>query len=215
MNGTNDCIAYINKLVMFGTNSPDKLLISASRGTYSNTNYYFDNTANIPITANVSGLNASNGVVQAGASPATVIYSNAVDSGLATHITNGFNVAGYLSFGAHSSLGGSYAVNNSVQWRGDSGWWIIETVESFNGVRYTDGQGNFLEWFSSNAFGGISYANTPIGAVSHVDEPGETGVTDASIYFASWESGKNFAICAWLSKPSPELQAVGDPFVTK
>ena len=45
VNGTNDCIAYINKLVSIGTNySPGKLVISVSAGGYGNTNYYFDDT---------------------------------------------------------------------------------------------------------------------------------------------------------------------------
>ena len=46
MNGTNDCIAYINKLKAFGTNTA--LIISASAGVngntnYGNTNYVVDN----------------------------------------------------------------------------------------------------------------------------------------------------------------------------
>ena len=44
--GTNDCIAYINKLVSFGSNySPGQLIISASVGGYSNSNWYFDEQA--------------------------------------------------------------------------------------------------------------------------------------------------------------------------
>src|SRR5439155_10275392 len=122
---------------------------------------------------------------------ASVTYSNAVDNGLANHITTGSNVAGYLCWGAHSSLGGGYATNGYVQWSGNSGWWIIETVESFNGRRDTD-QGNFIKWFSSNGFGGANYSNTPVGAVTHVEEPDLAGVEDSAIFFGLWEARKNF-----------------------
>jgi hypothetical protein len=78
---------------------------------------------------------------------------------------------------------------------------------------------NFLEWFSSGAFGGTNYSNTPIGAVSNVEEPNTLGASSPQIYFGLWASGKNFAICAWNSRnvsPSHQsFQAIGDPFVTK
>ena len=44
------------------------------------------------------------------------------------------------------------------------------------------GQGNFLEWYASNAFGGANYSNTPIAAVSHVDEPGQVD-NQPNVYF--------------------------------
>lgn len=69
-------------------------------------------------------------------------------------------------------------------------------------------------WFSSGAFGGTNYANTPVAGVSYPNEPGEYGTIDAT-YFSLWESGKNFANCAWNSQATPCVQAVGDPFVTK
>ncbi len=53
----------------------------------------------------------------------------------------------------------------------------------------------------------------PIGAVTHVDEPGFAG-NYASIYFGLWAGGKNFAACAWNSRWTPYLQAVGDPWIT-
>ena len=215
MNGINDCTNYINKLVSFGSNyCPGKLIISASAGGYGNTNYYFDDTGILGVTSNVSGVNASNAVVLAGASPASVTYTNVTDGGLIDHITNGVNVSGYMSFGAHSSLGVSYATN-VVVWSGNSAWWIIETVESYNGRRYETDMGTFMEWFSSNAFGGMSYTKTPIGAVSNVDEPSESGINDAATYFGLWEARKNFAICAWNSRITSFFQAVGDPFITK
>ena len=90
---------------------------------------------------------------------------------------------------AHSTLGYTYATNGNVIWSGSSGWWIIETIESFNGLRRNSdsGQGFFLQWFSQNAFGGSNYSNTPVGAVSHVYEPGLDHVNDPSPYF--WALG--------------------------
>ena len=142
------------------------------------------------------------------------IFSNSVYYTL-PHSTSKTNVGGYICWGAHSSLGGSYPTNGAVAWSGSSGWWIIETIESFNGIRGGYGQGNFTQWFSANAFGGTNYSNTPVGAVSHTEEPSLGGVEDSATYFGLWSAGKYFAISAWNSKQTPYFQAVGDPFVTR
>ncbi len=102
-----------------------------------------------------------------------------------------------MCWGSHSSLGGDYANDGTVQFKGNSSWWIIETAESFNGLRINPGQGTFVTWFSASAFGGTNYLNTPIGAVSHVDEPGLGGVTSSDAFFDFWAGGKFFATCAW------------------
>jgi len=211
---TNDCIAYITKLEYFGTNySPGKLLISASSGGYGNTNYYFDDTT-FGGSTGPGGL-AKDAVIQAGASPASVIYSNYVDTGtLNGHVTMGTNLTGYFSWGWHSTLGAEYANNGTVQWNGNSGWWIIETVESFNGQRFS-GQGNFIRWFSETGFGSTNYTNTPVGAVTHVDEPNFAGINKPAVYFGLWQRDRMFATCAWISEGTPRLQVVGDPFVKK
>ena len=119
-----------------------------------------------------------------------------------------------MSWGGHSSLTNEYPRNGAVVWHGNSSWWIIETIESFNGTRST-GSGNFTQWFSEIAFGGTNYQNTPVGAVSHTDEPGLGYINDGSIYFSLWAAGKSFAISAWRSRQTIFFQAVGDPFVTK
>lgn len=98
---------------------------------------------------------------------------------------------------------------------------MVDTIESWNGQRYTTDQGNFIQWFSSNAFGGTNYLNTPVGGVTSVDEPHALGASDPKIFFGLWSLGNNFGICAWNSRlispfPNPQVfQAVGDPFVTK
>jgi hypothetical protein len=222
MRTPNDCKAYIDKLEFFGTNySPGQLLISASAGGYGNTNYYFDDTE-LGYSGDAVGLSGFEGVIQNGASSNSVVYTNVYpDCGSsACHITTGTNVAGYFSWGAHSPyLGVGYATNGNVRWFGNSRWWIIQTIESYNGQRDapTTVQGNFLQWFSATAFGGTSYENTPVGAVSYVTEPGSAHLTnDPFVYFGDWAAGKCFARCAWISSQRPQvLQAVGDPFVSK
>lgn len=120
-----------------------------------------------------------------------------------------------MCWGAHSTLGVDYPTNAAkVTWLGASRWWIIETVESFNGQR-DYGAGVFLKCFSANAFGGTNYSNTPVGVVSHVDEPGLPGVNDATKYFGLWASGKNFGITAWNSRKTEYFQAIGDPLVER
>jgi hypothetical protein len=74
---------------------------------------------------------------------------------------------------------------------GNTSWHPMDTIESYNGQRYQPNQGNFVKWYSSNAFGGINYSNTPIGAVSHVDEPYAPYVENPQVYFGLWAAGKN------------------------
>lgn len=212
MNGTNDCIGYINKLAYIGTNySPRKLIISASASGYGNTNYYIDDGNNQ--NYGVFGISAVSGILNENPT-ATVIYSNNVDNGVASHIITGVNVAGYFCWGAHSTLGSNYPLGY-VNWTGNNAWWIIETAESFNGQRYESHQCNYIKWFSPNAFGGTNYSNTPNGAVSNTDEPNESGLNNPSVYFGLWAYGKNFAICAWVSRNTPYFQAVGDPLIVQ
>ena len=220
VNGTNDCIAYIYKVRSFGTNySPGRLVISASAGGYGNTNYVVDDMNNlycgdpwVPAT--------TNGLIEAGVSQSAIQFltgcEDTGDTGDLPHLTNAANVAGYISWGFHSSLRSYYATNGVIRWSGNSGWWIIRTEESFNGQRAGDG-GNFLMWFASNAFGGTNYSNTPIGGPTYVAEP-TAPVTENDVLFYLWASGKNLAICCWTARDPgtpPYYQVVGDPFVTR
>jgi hypothetical protein len=129
-------------------------------------------------------------------------------------LTNAVDVAGYISWGFHSSL--QVWTPETAKWTGNSGWWIIETIESYNGQRsYVGIDGLFLRWFSSSAFGGTNYSNTPVGGVTHTEEPQLSGVNDAALYFGLWASKKDFALCAWRSRVTPFFQAVGDPLVSR
>ena len=222
MNGTNDCIGYINKLAAFGTNG--QLVISASAGNYGNTNYVLDNVRYLNPTNYPPSIasNAITGLIAVGVQTNSIYYLDGYENGInLPHLTNAVNVAGYICWGWHSSLGSDYATTNGtvqVKWSGNSGWWIIRTEESFNGQR---AGGQFLSWFSSSAFGGTNYSNTPVGGVTYVNEP-LAPATDNAGYFGMWASGKSFAICAWntiniytdLGYP-PAFQMVGDPFVTR
>jgi len=218
MNGTNDCIGYINKLASIGTlissNSP---LLSASAGGYGNTNYAIDNIRSAQYSGVFAVSSTTNGLLAAGVSPRAITYVTGIEgSSPPAHLTGITNLTGYICWGGHSSLGNQYAINGSVKWLGNSGWWLIRTEESFNGQRYVNSFGNYIQWFSANAFGGTNYSNTPIGAVSYPDEPGAYA-TDNSIYFGLWASGKNLGICSWTSLSSGvhRFQVVGDPFVIK
>jgi hypothetical protein len=229
---TNDCIAYINKLEQFGTNfSPGKLTISASGRDYWNTNFVLDDIRHGTGYVRTNGdldysdygsvvWGVTNALLAAGVPQSAIFFyngietiTNGVTSDLA-HPTDLTNVAGYMCWGGHSSLGNEYPRNRKVLWHGSSSWWIIETTESFNGQRSL-GQGNFTQWFSASAFGGTDHENTPVGAVSHTDEPTLPRLNNPQRYFGLWASGQSFAVCAWNSRRTEHFQAVGDPFVTK
>ena len=158
----------------------------------------------------VSG--ATNGLLANGVSSSAIMFADGLDiitNGLALdgpHIRSAGNVAGYMCWGYHSSLGTFYALSNNVVWTGNSQWWLIHTVESFNGQREANTWrcGNYINWFSINAFGGTGYSKTPVGAVSYVDEP-TTGAIDPSLYFGFWARGKTFVISAWNTHHSDFL----------
>jgi hypothetical protein len=212
-----DCEAYVDKVAVMGSNAaPGQLIISASANQYGNTNFYFDDVRDVIPYGSGPGIGSlAASAVSAVSTNFPVKYVYGADNGtLAGHITNGINAAGYLSWGGHSSLDRYYPTNGFVKWSGNSSWWIIETVESNNGKQVSD-QGNFIEWFSSNAFGGLNYSNTPVGAVCHSGEPGLSGVNNSAIYFGLWASGKSLPICAWNSARTHFLVVIGDPFIKR
>ena len=67
-----------------------------------------------------------------------------------------------------------------------------------------------MQWFAQNAFGGTNYLNTPVGAVSHVDEPYLMGVNDFGEYLRLWAKGRAFGATTWISRRTPFFQAVGE-----
>jgi len=184
--GTNDCIAYINKIKsMASNNPPGTLFIGGTAAHYGNTNWYFDDTiagvTNSCPPTNSLGYLAEQGVLAANPS-ASIFYS------YNTIITNGTNIAGYYSRGTHNDyFTSSYPTNGQIVFSGASKWYLIETDESFNGQRVPEyPQGNFLGWYASNAFGGSSYSCTPIGAVCHVNYT--LGQAAIDIFSPNWNS---------------------------
>jgi|GEM_PF-1479392 len=110
---------------------------------------------------------------------------------------------------------GEYMLDGSITFTGKSGWYIIETGESFNGLWLTDSsQGNFIKWFSRKAFGSSNYEYTPVAAVTRISESSSTGGNVPEL-FPCWDSGQPFAYCAWKSSQASTLQAIGDPWVTR
>jgi hypothetical protein len=218
-NGTAACEGYINKLVsVASTNSRGRVILSASAGGYGNANWYFDDTET-NYSGDPLGYSDAEAVLQDGFSPSSIFYTNVNPecTNLECHITSATNVAGYFSWGSHSvGLGTNYATNGILNWKGNSGWYLMQTAESYNG-QLAPGfpQGNFVSWFASDAFGGANYSNTPIGAVSNVEEPGTPTSHYAGVYFGLWGSGMNAGICAWNAINSTFFQEIGDPLVTR
>lgn len=218
-----DAQAYIDKLktVYDGMANPG-LIISASENNQGGTDYYFDDSDRI-YSFSKPGNDARVAVLAENPS-ATITYSGDPGDTSPTpdqndNITSASNVSGYSTWGRNSDLGGDYANNGTVTFTGNSNWYIIRTIESFNGRRSTF-QENIQGWFAANAFGGTSYANTPAFGVSHVEEPFLGGVNDGA-FFGMWEredtSGPaHFAIeAAWSSRNTPYFQCVGDPLIKR
>jgi hypothetical protein len=210
-----DCFAYVDKLRYFGTNySPGSIYIRPDRNGYGNSTYYFDDTRAEALFRHTPGLEAKRGVSASGAHSNLVIYTDTFSP--RTSPSMGTNVAGHLCWGYHGNFPTYYTTNGWLQFHGDSAWFPIMSIESFNGQwEPFDFQTSYHFWFVKNAFFGQDYQFTPIGAVSHLYEPFVHGVSDAYKYFGWWELGKCFARCAWASRRTAAFQACGDPFVCK
>jgi alpha-tubulin suppressor-like RCC1 family protein len=232
MNGTNgasDCTNYINKLISFASNyCPNQLIISASVGGYGNANWYFDGG----LTPDSYGLYAGRAVSYFETSSSLIETSG-------TNITSdATNVAAYFTCGWDCLNDTDMFVDGTVRFFGQSAWYVMTTIDSFDGQRDTDPsdpefvQANFLSWFTTNSFGGTNYSNTPVGALTTVNEPLLPGKPNPATFYGEWAAGKSFAISAWAANSDwmgvdwigygytpfnggPQFQAVGDPFVRK
>lgn len=216
MGDTNACRAYIDKVAYFGTNySPGKLIISASGGGYANTNYYADGV-NIGYGIGEGGV-ISNSLVSSGVSPAAITAVDGIDV-YTNHIMQATNVAGYCSYGGHSTLTRAFVTNRVVRFYGQSSWFAMTTIESYAGRRYDPDYSTYVDWYSVNAFGGTNYEHTPVAAAANTDECSCT--PDAKSLLDYWASGKNAAICCWQAGEIAHFQGattlvVGDPLVKK
>jgi hypothetical protein len=130
-----------------------------------------------------------------------------------SHISTGQNLAGFTTWGANGGIGGNYSSDGTFRWSGNNNWYIMHTIESFNGQR-NSAQGCFTKWFQSGAFGGTGYENCPVGAVGHVEEPYLENTTNTG-YYILWQTGYPFIECAWQARLTPFYGVFGDPFVCK
>lgn len=219
-NRLTDCFAYVDKLARFASNySPGKVIISASAGGYGNNQYFLDDVLPSPQAGpNAKGVGIYDGYL---ALLAQGVSSNLLNYTYDTNlvIRYGTNLAGYMS---HGSYGWAPYFNlpfdAKVQFKGSSEWYIMATVESFNGLREkrdAEGMADYAELFSSGSFGRTNYQATPVGTVGHVFEPSAGGVNDPTRYFGLWQQGHNFAFCAWHSVRTPFLVLTGDPLVRR
>jgi hypothetical protein len=226
-NGTSDCTAYIDKLVSFSSNySPGQLKISASAGGYNNTNWYIDYTGDPNYAWYGRAITAEYGITNADPTASVIGTSGSVLIGL-YYFTNftmeATNVGGYFTAGWDGGFGDTNMfVDGLIRFYGQSGWYIMSTIDSFSGQRGEQGeflQASFLSWYSTNSFGGTNYSNTPVGGITYVDEPGANQLYIRSLYYGGWAAGKTFANSAWAclyqNGPVEMFQAVGDPFVIK
>lgn len=223
MGSTNATRAYIDKLASIGMLAiPGQPYLSAGT-SYGSTNFVFDGIRRnfgVELYASYSGTvsNAMVAVATSGNSTLAYRFQDGIEtySGEVNHLlTTCTNISGYMSWGVHGSLPSTYPTDGTLQWSGNSGWWTILTLESFNGqVWQLSPQGNFVGWFSSNAFGGANFSNTPVAAVGNVTEPMMvTAGVNGEKYFKLWATGKPFGGAVWSTQEALRFQAFGDPFV--
>ncbi len=211
---------YIDKIKAVYSFMPVKAVLVSARGTpFEGSTYYlsdaqrqFDKKGEERAKAVMTTLRT--------AYPALPLSYKAYEE---TPISIAPDVAGFFSWGIYEykngtgpgGWNGDYSINGTVRFSGKSGWYLIQTVESFNGLWQAAGhQGNFIKWFSPRAFGGTDYQNTPAAAVTYVIEPSPSGIHSPYL-FVCWERGNPFAYCAWKSYVAQGSQAVGDPLVTR
>ncbi len=236
-----DCKAYIDKIKTMAARAlpngsipnAGKVIIRASAtDAAGNNRYYLDDAQNRNYAyrpgADIRNALLEPGVLGAGSSDIT--YSAGPDNSVADHIgtfTSTIHslpnsVAGYWSWGGHSSLTGNYPLATPanepyrVRFAPGNGWYIIQTSESYNGFRNLayGFQASFTYWFAATAFGGSGYNNTPIGAFVNAKEPGRYG-NYPSIAFSLWARGKAFGTCVANSYANSTAIGVGDPLVAR
>lgn len=199
-------IAYIDKLEKTGNLMAVKSDILSSSGTEMSGNTYYMEEVNPNYTINlcydmIRELLNCNPL-------ASYVYNDR------THIFEADNVAGYCSWGANGMLGNDYSTSGAVRFSGKSEWYLLATMESGNGQMINLNQGDFINFFSRTAFGGLNYENTPAGMAGFVEEPYIYGLYDP-MYFALWEAGYVLADTAWSCRRTPFYIVIGDPLIRK
>lgn len=209
MGSQESTIAYVDKLKAMYQQMPEpSLFISAQNTGEQGDTYYIEDTGNQYSDTWGSKINE---LLKAGG--ARTEYHSVGGN----QIASARDVLGFFSWGANAGRGQWYSLGfgKPITFSGNSGWYIIQTAESYNGQLTGNlWQGKFSHWFSKTAFGGSNYENTPVGAVAHVDEPTLAGINHP-IYFGCWDKGNLFIDCAWMSKSAVHTIVIGDPWVRK
>ena len=226
MNTLADTQAYIDKLkTIYDGMGSSTLIISAEENGQGGDSYHLDDTSRIYSYSRPASL-ARAAILEQDAGATITLSGDGGDTDptpdQTSHIISAANVSGYSTWGANGGQGGDYSNGGGsfpVTFSGQSNWYIIRTIESYNGRRSTF-QGNVTDWFKTNAFGGTSYSNTPAFAVSHVEEPYLSGVNDGE-FFGMWatddSAGSKFLAieAGWSSRNTPYFQCAGDPLITR
>jgi len=216
MGSLEDCRAYVRKLgaIYSATpNSQKSIFISGRKSGLVGNKFWFEDVESKVIYGQ-HGKSAYVTIMHIDSPYYEKIYKKEPP-----HLWQCQDVVGYLCWGWNGGMHGNYAVpepeahGGKVRFSGKSNWYLIQTIESFNGRREVH-QGHFTQWFSHWAFGGTNYSSTPICAVTHVDEPGLFGVNEPTILWKKWIEGEIFAKCAWDSVKSTPIMFVGDPLIT-
>jgi hypothetical protein len=202
--------AYIDKIKrVCNAMSAPSLIVSAQSAGLGGTNYLLDELrddaykANAPIASDEYYLNTI----------ASVSLERLTYTRTAPNVKRGTDVLGYETWGVHGGLPGTYPYDGTISFGGKSNWWLVKTIESYNGI-IASGQGNFEGFFNPRCAGGFFHSRTPVGMACHTDEPRLGGI-EGPQYLANWEKGLLFSECAWSSRKTPFFMAVGDPLVTR
>jgi hypothetical protein len=208
--------AYIQKIkTMYEAMSSPSVIVSADSAGLGGSNYLMDEVRN-PAYSSLFPISLTNSDLAkpsySNVSLARRLYIFGI-AGTNAHLARGADVLGYESWGVNGGMPSTYPNDRSVVFTGKSNWYLVKTVESWNGI-IASGQGNFEQWFSATTGGGWHYARTPIGMACHTDEPFVSGI-EGSMYMCNWEAGLLFSECAWSSRKTKYFMAVGDPLVKR
>lgn len=202
--------AYINKIKrVCNAMSTPSLTVSAQSAGLGGTNYLLDELREAAYQAYALIASDENYLKSV----------TAVDSGRLTYTRTAPNakrdrdVLGYETWGVHGGMPGTYPYDGTISFGGNSNWWLVKTIESYNGI-IASGQGNFEGFFNPRCAGGFNYSRTPVGMACHTDEPRLNGI-EGPQYLVNWEKGLLFSECAWSSRNTPFFMAVGDPLVAR
>jgi hypothetical protein len=203
--------AYIDKLAAASSGlNADGVTISGDAAGVGGEEYVLDDKRTsgylyCPVFADDNAALPSEGVDEA-----NITFND----GTSSLLSEAADVTFLGNWGVHTGvLGDGWGRNGSVALSGNSGWFAMMSVESFNGI-YGSAHGDPAEFFAATAFGGTDYANTPVGFVGHTAEPYVSGIS-SQYYSRLWARGWTFAEAAWAGRNTLHFLAVGDPLVTR